>query len=59
MKCLSFRMGTEFTDEDDVRFLLRMLNVETVEEAVKIIERYYPTRMMPQKAYYALQEILG
>jgi hypothetical protein len=58
MKCLSFRLGAEFQDEGDVRFLLRYLNVEHYETAVEIITRYYPRDRFPQKAFYALEELL-
>lgn len=59
MKCIAMRIGAEFHDEDDVRFLLRWLNVETVERAARIIERFYPVERIPQKTLYALGEILG
>lgn len=59
MKCLSMRLGPEFYDEDDVRFLLRYLNVEGYDEAVKVITRYYPLERFPQKTLYALEEILA
>jgi hypothetical protein len=58
MKCLSMRIGTEFHDEDDVRFLLRLLEIRTYENAVAIITRYYPLERFPQKTLYALAEIL-
>lgn len=59
MKCLSFRIGPEFADEEDVRYLLRFLNIDTLQDALDVIKRYYPEEMIPQKAYYALQEMLG
>jgi hypothetical protein len=59
MKCLAFRLGAEFHDEADVRYLLRYLNIERYEAAVEIITRYYPRDLFPQKAFYALEEILG
>ncbi len=59
MKCLSFRIGAEFADESDIRFLLRYLNVSSFKEALEIAKRFYPEKMIPQKTYYALQEILG
>jgi hypothetical protein len=59
MKCLALRLGPEFHDEDDVRFLLRYLNLERAEQAVAIVERYYPAERIPLKTRYALQEILG
>jgi hypothetical protein len=58
MKCLAFRLGAEFHDEADVRFLLRLLNIERYDAALEIITRYYPKEQFPQKACYALEEIL-
>ncbi len=59
MKCLSFRIGVEFADESDVRFLLRYLNIDKYDRAIEIITRYYPKDRFPQKTFYALEEILG
>ncbi len=58
MKCLAMRLGAEFHDEEDVRFLLRLLDVRTYEQALKIITRYYPLERIPQKTLYALEELL-
>jgi hypothetical protein len=59
MKCLAFRLGAEFHDEADVRFLLRLLNIEHYDAALEVIGRYYPKERFPQKTLYALEEILG
>jgi hypothetical protein len=58
MKCLALRLGAEFHDEDDVRYLLRHLGVTTYAKAVEIITRYYPLEKFPQKTLYALNELL-
>lgn len=58
MKCLSMRIGAEFHDEDDVRYLLRYLNLETYDQAVDVIARFYPLERYPQKTLYALAELL-
>ncbi|HJS91098.1 MAG TPA: hypothetical protein VJ738_14130 [Steroidobacteraceae bacterium] len=58
MKCLSMRIGAEFHDEEDVRFLLRLLEVRSYEQALRIIGRYYPLERFPQKTLYALEELL-
>ena len=58
MKCLSLRIGAEFHDEDDIRYLLRHLNVATGEQAVQLITRFYPLERFPQKTLYALGELL-
>ena len=59
MKCLAFRLGAEFHDEADVRYLLRYLNIDRYDAALAVITRYYPRERFPQKAFYALEEILG
>ena len=59
MKCLAMRLGKEFHDESDIRYLLRYLNIETYAEALKIITKYYPADRFPQKTLYALEEILA
>ena len=58
MKCLAMRLGEGFHDEDDVRFLLRYLNLTEYHAALDIVTRYYPLERLPQKTLYALEEIL-
>ena len=58
MKCLAMRLGEGFHDEDDVRFLLRCLNVTDHRKALKIVTRYYPRERLPRKTLYALEEML-
>ena len=58
MKCQATRIGEEFHDVDDIRYLLRHLGIETSEQAIKIISAYYPLEHMPQKSLYLLDEIL-
>jgi hypothetical protein len=58
MKCLSMRLGAEFHDEDDVRYLLRHLDLRSTEKAVATITKYYPLERFPQKTLYALTELL-
>jgi hypothetical protein len=58
MKCLAMRIGAEFHDEEDVRYLLRHLDIRTYDTAITIIKKYYPLDRFPQKTLYALSEIL-
>ncbi len=58
MKCLAMRIGVEFHDEDDVRYLLRHLNIRTYEQAISIIARFYALERFPQKTLNALGELL-
>jgi hypothetical protein len=58
MKCLALRIGAEFHDEDDVRFLLRLLEIRDYDKALAIIAKYYSLDRFPQKTLYALAELL-
>ena len=55
MKCMAMRIGSEFHDIDDVRFLLRYLNLTEMDAALKIIGRYYPVERIPQETIRALE----
>lgn len=59
MKCLAFRIGEEFHDLDDIRYLLRYLNISHYQNAIDIISQYYPLARFPQKTLYALKELLN
>jgi len=58
MKCLAMRIGAELHDEDDIRYLLRLLEIRNYEKALTIITKYYPLERFPQKTLYALAELL-
>ena len=58
MKCLAMRIGAEFHDEDDIRYLLRHLDIRSHEKAIAVITKYYPKERFPQKTLYALAELL-
>ena len=58
MKCSAMRIGPEFHDEEDIRYLLRLLEIRTYERAVATITKYYPLDRFPQKTLYALAELL-
>lgn len=58
MKCLAMRIGEEFHDEEDVRYLLRHLDIDSYEKALSVITKYFPIERIPQKTLYALGELL-
>jgi len=59
MKCAAMRLGEEFQDLDDVRFLLRYLNIGTVDEALEIVTRYFDESRLLPKTRLALEELLA
>lgn len=58
MKCLAARIGEEFHDVNDIRYLLRYLNITNYDDALAQITRYYPIARFPQKTLYLLEELL-
>jgi len=59
MKCVSMRLGAEFHDLDDVRYLLRYLNLTSSKDALAIVMRYFDETQIPPKTRLALEELLG
>jgi hypothetical protein len=59
LKCAAMRLGEEFRDLDDVRYLLRHLNVTSSREALEIVSRYVNEDDIPVKTRLALEELLG
>lgn len=58
MKCAAMRLGEEFHDLDDVRYLLRYLNISTSQQALAIVTRYFDEAQLHPKTRLALEEIL-
>ena len=58
MKCMSMRIGDESHDLDDARFLLDLLAIGSYDEALSVVAKYYPVERLPQKTFYALEEII-
>jgi hypothetical protein len=58
MKCMSMRIGAESSDIDDIKTLLKYLKIKKAEDVFSLIEKYYPQNKIPQKTFYAIDEIL-
>jgi predicted nucleotidyltransferase len=59
MKCAAMRLGEEFHDLDDVRYLLRYLNITTAAEAMAMVARYFDDAQIQPKTRLALEELLA
>jgi hypothetical protein len=59
MKCAAMRIGEEFHDVDDVRYLLRYLNISTVTEAMGVVTTYFDESQLQPKTRLALEELLS
>ncbi|MGH7653778.1 MAG: hypothetical protein ACREN6_03855 [Gemmatimonadaceae bacterium] len=58
MKCMAMRLGEEFHDLDDVRYLLRFLNLTSAVDALAIVTQYFAETDVPVKTRLALEELL-
>jgi hypothetical protein len=56
MKCLAARSDSK--DFDDIRFLIKHLNIKTMDEAIKILGKYYPQKRILPRTQYVLEEFL-
>jgi len=59
MKCVALRLGPEFHDLEDARYLLRHLGIESAEEALAVVREYFDDVRIPAKTRLALEEMLG
>lgn len=58
MKCAAMRLGEEFQDLDDVRYLLRFGNISSAEEAMSVVTTYFDESRLLPKTRLALEELL-
>lgn len=56
MKCISARFDS--SDLDDTKFLIEYLQLKSPVEVFRIIEAYYPKRLIPPKTQFLIEEIL-
>lgn len=59
MKCAALRLGEEFHDLDDVRYLLRYLNISSVEDALAIVTEYFDEAQLLPKTRLVLEALLS
>lgn len=59
MKCAAMRLGEEFHDLDDVRYLLRHLDITSAKDALAIVGRYFDESELHPKTRLALEELLA
>lgn len=59
MKCAAMRLGEEFHDLDDVRYLLRHLGISTVDEALAAVRLYFDDQQLLPKTRLVLEELLS
>ena len=58
LKCMAMRLGEEFLDVEDVRYLLRHLNITAAPAAIAVVTQYFDEPQIPVKTRLALDEML-
>jgi hypothetical protein len=61
MKCLAMRIGgvEDRGDVDDIVRLGQALGIQTADQAIAAVARYYPAERLPPKTRFGLEEIFG
>jgi hypothetical protein len=57
MKCMSMRIGKDETDVQDVRFLMRHLDLNDADAVLSLVEKYYPRDQIQPRTRFAILEI--
>ena len=55
MKSLSARI--DGTDSQDIKFLVKKMKLQSVEDVFKVIEKYYPRNVIKPATQFFLEEI--
>lgn len=59
MKCAAKRLGEDFRETEDVRYVLRSMNVSSADEALSIVSRYFTERQLAPDTRARLEALTG
>jgi len=59
VKCAAMRLGEDFRELDDVRYVLRSLNISNAEEALSIVMRYFGERQLAPATKTVLESLFA
>jgi hypothetical protein len=59
VKCAAMGLGEDFRDVEDVRYILRGMNLTTTEEALAVVGQYFTERQLSPLTESLLGRILG
>ena len=58
VKCAAMRLGDDFTEEEDVRYVLRAMNIASADAAMSIVTRYFSERQLAPDTRLRLEQLL-
>ena len=59
VKCAAMRLGDDFHETDDLRYILRSLNVTSADQALSVVMQYFTERQLAPNTRTALEELVG
>ena len=59
VKCAAMRLGDDFHEADDVRYVLRAMNLATAGEALAVVGRYFTERQLAPGTRERLEALTG
>jgi hypothetical protein len=61
MKCRAMRLGgtDSSTDVDDIKLLARKIGITSSNEALTLVEKFYPNNILEPKTRFGLEEIFS
>lgn len=61
MKCIAMRIGgvEENSDIEDIQHLAKDLGLQTTEEALDIVQKYYPSNIIKPSTQFGLEELFS
>ena len=59
MKCAAWRLGEEGAGVEDIRYLLRFLDLTSIEEALDVVRMYFEERQLPEDLVDRLSQFMA
>lgn len=57
MKAQAARIGAEESDKEDLKFLIKHCGIESADEVIDIVEKYYPKRSIETKTKFFVESL--
>lgn len=59
VKCAAMRLGDAFGERDDIRYVLRAMNIDSAADAVSVVHRYFTERQLPDDVEARLEQLIA
>lgn len=59
VKCAALRLAADLETIDDVRYVLRAMNIKTADQAMAVVSQYFTDRQLAPRTQAVLEDLLG